>query len=99
MELLKSLYPAAVGIGIGYILTWIRRRGDRGRRVADSLTVTMIVAAVLALAIWGKPFSGWVLLATGVAMGVAAIVRLLVSRGETRTDPGGESPTSGALGS
>ena len=80
MDLLRSLYPAAVGFGIAYTLTWIRRRGDRGRRVADSLTVTLIVAAVLALAISGPPYTGSMLLATGVAMVVAAVLHRLFRR-------------------
>lgn len=99
MELLKSLYPAAVGFGVGYVLTWIRRRGDRGRRIADSLIVTMILAAVLVLAIWGKPFSGWVLFATGVAMIVAALLHRLDRPGEARNDPSRENARSDALGS
>ena len=80
MGLLRSLYPAAVGFGIAYTLMWTRRRGDRGKRVADSLTVTLIVAAVLVLAITGPPYTGWVLLATAVAMVVAALLHRLGRR-------------------
>ena len=77
MDLVSLLYPAAIGIGVGWIVRSIGRRGELGKRIADSLTVTMIVAAVLALAIWGKPFTGWVLLATGVAMIVATVLHRL----------------------
>ncbi|HEX6852146.1 MAG TPA: hypothetical protein VF139_12165 [Candidatus Polarisedimenticolaceae bacterium] len=80
MDLVETLYPAAVGIGVGYVLIWIRRRGDRGKRLADALGVTMIVAAALTLAIRGPRFTGWVLLATGVAMVVAAVLHRLGRR-------------------
>ena len=87
MDLVETLYPAAVGIGVGYVLIWIRRRGDRGKRLADALGVTMIVAAALTLAIRGPRFTGWVLLATGVAMVVAAVLHRL-------TRPQQATPTS-----
>lgn len=80
MDLVKTLYPAAIGIGSGWTLAWIRRRGERGRRIADSLTVAMIAAAILVLAISGEPLTGWVLLATGVAMLVAAVLHRLGRR-------------------
>lgn len=99
MDLLKSLYPLVVAMGIVYVLGWIRRRGDRGRRIADSLTVTLIAAAVIVLAITGPPYTSWILLATGAAMIVAAVLHRLGRPGDARNDPSRENTSSDALGS